>query len=100
MSTDTDDGRDGDGSEMTKIDVRVPKQLVEQIDEKYAERGYTSRSGAIRDALRAWVDPPVRLSDEILEDLATSRRQREQGETKPLSEVAEKYGVDVDGDTS
>ena len=95
MSTDAEDPGDGEG--MTKIDVRVPTRLVEQIDEAYAERGYTSRSEAIRDALRAWVDPPVRLSEEILEDLAVSREQRERGETRSLEEVAEKYGVDVDG---
>ena len=90
---------------MTKIDVRVPQELLDEIDEKYAERGYTSRSEAIRDALRAWVDPPVRLSDELLGDLAESRREREQGETKSLdevkslNEVAEKYGIDVGVDT-
>jgi Arc/MetJ-type ribon-helix-helix transcriptional regulator len=93
VSTDTDDGREGDGS--TKIDVRVPEQLLEQIDAEYEERGYTSRSEAIRDALRAWVDPPVRLSEEVLADLETSRKQRERGETHSLDEVADKYGVDV-----
>lgn len=95
MSLDTGGSRDGE--ETTKIDVRVPQELLDEIDEKYAERGYTSRSEAIRDALRAWVDPPVRLSEELLEDLAESRQERERGETKSLDEVAEKYGVDADG---
>jgi len=94
MSTDADGA--GDGEATTKIDVRVPSHLIEQVDEEYAERGYTSRSEAIRDALRAWVDPPVRLSEEFLEDLAVSREQRERGETRSLDEVAEKYGVNVD----
>ena len=94
MSIDTDGSGDGEGS--TKIDVRVPTHLIEQIDETYAERGYTSRSEAIRDALRAWVDPPLRLPEEFLEDLAVSREQRERGETRSLDEVAEKYGVDID----
>ena len=80
----------------TKIDVRVPQQLVEPIDAEYDERGYTSRSEAIRDALRAWVDPPIRLSEAVLKDLQTSRKQRERGETHPLEEVADKYGVDVE----
>lgn len=93
MSADTD----GHGEErMTKLDVRVPQELLDAIEEKYAERGYTSRSEAIRDALRAWVDPPIRLSDDVLEDLAVSREQRERGETRPLDDVAEKYGVDLD----
>lgn len=86
-----------DGTSMTKLDVRVPQALVERIDDEFERRGYTSRSEAIRDALRAWIDPPVRLSDEMLEALATSRRQVERGETTPLDEVADKYGVDIDG---
>lgn len=94
MSPDTGDDREGDDS--TEIDVRVPQMLVEQIDAEYEERGYMSRSEAIRDALRAWVDPQIRLSEEILEDLETSRKQRERDETHSLDEVAEKYGVDVD----
>lgn len=94
MSYDTKEGRDDDG--MTKIDVRVPTHLIEQIDDEYEERGYTSRSEAIRDALRAWLDPPVRLSDDVLADLARSREQRERGETHSLDEVADKYGVDLD----
>lgn len=93
MSSGTKDSREGDG--MTKIDVRVPTHLLEEIDEKYEERGYTSRSEAIRDALRAWLDPPVRLSDAVLSDLATSREQRERGETHSLDEVADKYGVNL-----
>lgn len=92
MSTDTD--RSENEAETTKIDVRVPTELVEQIDDEYHQRGYTSRSEAIRDALRAWVDPPVRLSEEALNDLATSRKQREEGETVPLDDVMDKYGVE------
>jgi len=91
MSTDTDSSENE--AETTKIDVRVPTELVEQIDDEYHQRGYTSRSEAIRDALRAWIDPPVRLSDEALDDLATSRKQREEGETVPLDDVMDKYGV-------
>ncbi|MBX0287908.1 ribbon-helix-helix domain-containing protein [Halomicroarcula sp. F28] len=94
MSPDTDDGRERDGS--TKIDVRVPQKLIEQIDAEYEERGYTSRSEAIRDALRAWMDLPIRLSEETLEDLETSRQQCERGETHSLDEVADTYGVDSD----
>lgn len=92
MSTDAD--RQDNENATTKIDVRVPTQLVDRIDEEYQQRGYTSRSEAVRDALRAWVDPPVRLSDAVLDDLAASRAQREAGETRPLADVMDKYGVD------
>lgn len=95
MSTDADGT---DGERMTKLDVRVPQALLDEIDEEYADRGYTSRSEAIRDALRAWADPPIRLSDEFVADLAVSREQREDGDTRPLDEVAEKYGVDLGGE--
>lgn len=39
------------------LNVRVPEQVLEQLDETYEERGFTSRSEfvrkAIRDAMRA-----------------------------------------------
>ena len=94
MSTDTNETGDHGGNE--KIDVRVPTALLEVIDETYEERGYTSRSEAIRDALHNWAAPPVQLSDDTLDDLTESRRQRERGDTRSLDEVAEQFGVDLD----
>jgi Arc/MetJ-type ribon-helix-helix transcriptional regulator len=91
MSTDIDDG---DGAEMEKINVRVPVTLLEEIDEEYERRGYTSRSEAIRDALRDWTNPQVELSEEILEDLVKSRMQRERGETVSSAEARERLGLD------
>jgi len=67
MSTDTDGA--GDGGGMEKIDVRVPAGVLEAIDEEYGRRGYASRSEAIRDALRDWLNPSPELSDEILDEL-------------------------------
>ena len=95
MSTEAGDP-EANGDETTKIDVRVPTHLLERIDEAYEQRGYTSRSEAIRDALRSWVDPPVRLSDEILDDLAVSREQRDHGETQSLEDVMAQHDVDAD----
>lgn len=43
---------------MEKINVRVPETLLERIDEEWERRGYSSKSEAIRDALRDWVEPP------------------------------------------
>ncbi|SFT10165.1 ribbon-helix-helix domain-containing protein [Halostagnicola kamekurae] len=96
MSTDTGGAGDGDGNGTTKIDVRVPTQLLEGIDEEYERRGYTSRSEAIRDALRDWLNPSVELSDDVLEDLHESRKQRERGETHSLEDVMDKYDVDAE----
>lgn len=47
-----------------KIDVRVPVALLEEVEGKYNQERYTSRSEAIRDALRNWVDLPVTRSEE------------------------------------
>lgn len=95
MSTDTDTPENG---RMEKIDVRVPTSVLEEIDEEYSRRGYSSRSEAIRDALRDWLNPPLELSEEMVEDLARSREQRERGETRSLDDVAEEFGVDLDGE--
>lgn len=93
MAPDTSTGADGP---MEKIDVRVPAAVLEAIDEEYSRRGYASRSAAIRDALRDWVDPSPNLSDEFLKELAASREQRQQGETVSLDEARQRLGLDED----
>ncbi|PSQ17155.1 CopG family transcriptional regulator [Halobacteriales archaeon QS_8_69_26] len=54
----------------------------------------SSKSEAIRDALRDWVNPPVTLSEETLADLEESRKQIERGETIPLEEACERLGIE------
>ncbi len=83
-----------DGGQMVKIDVRVPAALLQEIDDAYEQRGYTSRSEAIRDALRDWVNPSVELSDAALEALATSADQRETGDTVSAAEARNRLGLD------
>ncbi len=92
MSTDTDGV--GDGDRMEKIDVRVPGNVLEAIDEAYGRRGYASRSEAIRDALRDWLNPSPELSEEMLAELEESRKQRERGETVSAAEARERLGLD------
>lgn len=92
MSIDTDGG--GDGDRMEKVDVRVPATVLESIDEEYSRRGYASRSAAIRDAIRAWLNPSPELSDEILDALEESREERERGETVSAAEARERLGLD------
>jgi Arc/MetJ-type ribon-helix-helix transcriptional regulator len=79
---------------MEKIDVRVPASLLEGINEAYERRGYSSRSEAIRDALRDWLNPSSELSDEVLDALEASREQREAGETVSAAEARERLGLD------
>jgi Arc/MetJ-type ribon-helix-helix transcriptional regulator len=90
MSTETDSGDD----RMEKINVRVPEPLLKQIDEEWERRGYSSKSEAIRDALRDWVNPPTRLTEETLDDLEESREQAERGETVSADEARERLGLD------
>lgn len=88
MSTDTGDADNGE--QMEKIDVRVPAAMLEGIDEAYARRGYASRSEAIRDALRDWLNPSPELSDEPLDELAESH---EQSETVTAAKARELLGL-------
>jgi Arc/MetJ-type ribon-helix-helix transcriptional regulator len=90
----TDAGGPHDGERMEKIDVRVPTALLEEIEEEHNQRGYTSRSEAIRDALRDWVNPPALLSEEILADLKKSHEQAERGETVSADEARNRLGLD------
>jgi len=91
MSTDSDAGTDG---EMEKINVRVPKTLLADIDEVWEERGYANKSEFIRDALRDAVEPPTQLSEEALAHLAESRDQREAGEMVSQDDVKDRLGID------
>jgi len=90
MSTDTNSGDET----MEKINVRVPEPLLNRIDEEWQRRGYTSKSAAIRDALRDWVNPPQQLSEETLSDLAASREQAARDETLSAEEARERLGLD------
>jgi Arc/MetJ-type ribon-helix-helix transcriptional regulator len=90
VSTDTNAG----DNRMEKINVRVPEALLAQIEEEWERRGYSSKSEAIRDALRDWVNPPAALSEETLDDLEESREQAERGETVSAEEARERLGLD------
>ncbi|WP_435119658.1 ribbon-helix-helix domain-containing protein [Halolamina sp. C58] len=90
MSTDAGSG----DNRMRKINVRVPEALLEQIEDEWERRGYSSKSEAIRDALRDWVDPSTELSDETLDDLEESREQRERGQTVSEEEARDRLGLD------
>lgn len=52
MSTDA-----GDDGEMVKLNVKVPKRLLAELDELAAELNYTNRSEFIREVLRDTTEP-------------------------------------------
>ena len=89
MSTDANTGDD----RMEKINVRVPQSLLQRIDDEWERRGYSSKSEAIRDALRDWVTPPATLSEETLDALEVSREQAERGETVSADEARERLDL-------
>jgi len=89
MSTDANTGDD----RMEKINVRVPESLLQRIDDEWERRGYSSKSEAIRDALRDWVTPPATLSEETLDALEVSREQAERGETVSADEARERLDL-------
>lgn len=88
---------DADGDRIEKIDVRVFTALLERIEEAYQRRGYSSRSAAIRDALRDWVEPSVELSDAVLDELTASREQRAAPALRTLTRCA--TGLDSNDDS-
>lgn len=69
------------------ITVRVPEELNDEIDEVWRDRGYASRSEFIRDALRSATNPQITVSDEFMEHLRASQRQREDGEGIALEDL-------------
>lgn len=73
--------------EMVKINLRLPKTLLEKIDNQYCDRGYPNRSEAIRDTLRNWVDPPAQLSEEFLEYLKQRQKQKKEEQYTTLEEL-------------
>jgi Arc/MetJ-type ribon-helix-helix transcriptional regulator len=89
MSTDTNTGED----RMEKINVRVPESLLQRIDDEWERRGYSSKSEAIRDALRDWVTPAATLSEDTLDALEVSREQAERGETVSAAEARERLDL-------
>lgn len=51
----------------TVINVRVPQEMAEKIDEEIERLGYSSRSEFVRDAIRRMENPT--LKEEVLEEL-------------------------------
>lgn len=85
---------DADEEPTRELDVCVPESLSERLDAAWERRGYDSRSEAVRDALYDWLEPPVTLSEETLDDLDTSREQADRGETLSSEEVSERLNRD------
>jgi len=80
QSDTTSDGND------EKVNLRLPKDFLADLDERWQEQGYNSRSEFMREALRDAVYG-TRLSKRALEDILESERQFEEGETVSAEEA-------------
>jgi Arc/MetJ-type ribon-helix-helix transcriptional regulator len=83
-----------DNDPMEKIDLWAPESLIESIEKEHERRGYASRSEAIRDALRDWLNPSPELSEQTPEALEESKEQRGKGETVSAAEARDRLGLD------
>lgn len=76
-----------------KVNLRLPEEFLADLDERWQEEGYNSRSEFMREALRDAVYG-TRLSKRALEDLLESERQFEEGETVSAEAARERFGTD------
>lgn len=76
-----------------KVNLRLPKDFLADLDMRWQEQGYNSRSEFMREALRDAVYG-TRLSKRALEELLESERQFDEGETVSAEAARERFGTD------
>jgi PHD/YefM family antitoxin component YafN of YafNO toxin-antitoxin module len=91
MSTDADGNGDGD---MVKLNVKVPKRLLEEIDELAEELAYTNRSEFIRAVLRDTTEPI--LTPGAQEGVSEGYADVAAGRTMSTDEARERLGINKD----
>jgi len=87
MGTDAND--DGD---MVKLNVKVPKRLLDEIDELAAELEYTNRSEFVREVLRDTTEPILTPGAE--EGISEGYADVQAGRTMSTDEARERLGID------
>lgn len=80
-------------SDDEKVNLRLPAELLADVDERWRAEGYSSRSAFMREALRDAVYGQ-RLSRDTLAALVESDRQFAAGETVSAAEARERFGDD------
>jgi len=91
MSTDT-----GDDGDMVKLNVKVPEQLLEELDELAEELNYTNRSEFIREVLRDTTEPI--LTPGAKEGVSQGYADVAAGRTMSVSEAKDRLGIEDDSD--
>lgn len=88
MSTDAEDGE----REMVKLNVKIPKELLEEIDELAADLEYTNRSEFVREVLRDTTEPI--LTPGAQEGVSAGYADVASGRTMSTDEARERLGID------
>lgn len=91
MSTDADDNGD-----MVKLNVKVPRRLLEELDELAAELNYTNRSEFIREVLRDTTEPI--LTSGAQEGVSQGYADVAAGRTMSISEAKDRLGIEDESD--
>ena len=73
----------------------IPGELLDAVDARYEERGYTSREAAIHDAIRDWLNAPNPFTDETREILAEARNDIEYGRATPFKDILHEHDIDA-----
>ena len=87
MSTDA-----GDNSEMVKLNVKVPRRLLDELDELAEELNYTNRSEFIREVLRDTTEPI--LTPGAQEGVSQGYADVAAGRTMSISEAKDRLGIE------
>ena len=79
-----------DNQDMEKVNLRVAKPLLDEVDEVWHERGFNSRSEFIRWAMREAVNNPEGAG--FWRDIALGERDIRKGNTVTSDEIERRYG--------
>jgi len=90
MSTDANDSN----GDIVKLNVKVPKRLLEEIDELAEELEYTNRSEFIREVLRDTTEPI--LTSGAKEGISQGYADVAAGRTMSTDEARKRLGLDED----
>jgi len=87
MDTEADDN-----SDMVKLNVKVPKRLLEELDELAKELNYTNRSEFVREVLRDTTEPV--LTPGSREGISEGYADVAAGRTMSMSEAKDRLGIE------
>ncbi|MFB6308513.1 MAG: ribbon-helix-helix domain-containing protein [Haloarculaceae archaeon] len=81
-----------DEGEMAKLNVKVPRELLDELDELAEELNYTNRSEFVREVLRDTTEPV--LTPDAQERVSEGYADAAAGRTMSTEEARERLGID------